>query len=110
MTTIALLSERNFAPARFIAVKRIIRITATTSPEPLSRPALASDLVDHVEVHVHPADAVDVGDRGEHFDGRDEDGLQPRRPSGGEAGDRAVGVIRESAPAPATGYAAPSSA
>src|SRR5215510_150210 len=38
-TTMTLLSERNFAPARLIDVNTAIRTSATTSPVPLSRPA-----------------------------------------------------------------------
>ena len=52
-------------------------------------------LVDHVEVHVHPADAIDVGDRGKHFDWRDEHCLKPRCPSGGKASDGAVRIVGE---------------
>ena len=40
-TTTELLSDRNFAPARFIAVKSTMRINATTSPLPFKRPALS---------------------------------------------------------------------
>ena len=41
ITTIALLSDMNLAPARFTAVNRTIITVATMSPRPLSRPALA---------------------------------------------------------------------
>jgi hypothetical protein len=44
MTTATLLSDRNFAPARLIAVNTIIRAMATISPVPLSSPAPLSML------------------------------------------------------------------
>jgi len=44
ITTNALLSDMNFAPARLIAVNTIIRPIATTRPRPLSSPALSSML------------------------------------------------------------------
>src|SRR6266853_7025129 len=45
MTTMELLSERNFAPPRLMAVKTIMRMTATTRPGPFSRPALGPTLL-----------------------------------------------------------------
>ncbi len=38
ITMMPLLSERNFAPTRFIAVKMIIRMVATSRPLPVSAP------------------------------------------------------------------------
>ena len=64
-------------------------------PGAVQEAGVLADLVDHVEVLIDPADAVDVGDRRQHLEGRDEDRLQPGRPSGDEAGDRAVRVAAE---------------
>ena len=45
MTTITLLSDRNLAPARFIAVNSTIKTRATTRPVPLRSPALSPTLL-----------------------------------------------------------------
>ena len=102
ITTIALLSDRNLAPARLIAVNSDHQHDRDDEPVAVEQ-ARSARLVSMLKCCVHPVDAVDVGDRGEHLDRRDEHRLQPGRPAGGEAGDRAVRVVREAPEPPATG-------
>ena len=51
----------------------------------------------HVEVPVHPADTVQVGDRRFDLDRGNRHRLQPRHPSRGEAGESTVGEVGKSA-------------
>ena len=85
-----LLSDRNFAPARLIAVNTIIKSDRDDEPGAVEQ----ARIVEHVEVRRGPTSTLlmYVIAR-EHLDRRDEHRLQPRRPAGGEAGDRAVAVV-----------------
>ena len=41
----------------------------------IEQTGILTDLINHVEVLVDPGHAVDIGDDGQHLDGRDEDSL-----------------------------------
>ena len=76
-------------------------------PQPVQQPLFAAALVDHVEVFLYPGEAVRVRDRRKHFDRRDQDRLQPGRPSSDEAGERSVRKVRESSGSPGDGIRRP---